>query len=195
MLAGTGFHDAFGRTVSTEEFVEQLVEFRDIVGKIDVFENIPVELKTSSTIPADPIVARPAHVEQLAMYCTMVDRYRGYLLYYKRSEYGRPPDLKAYELEFSDLPSIAVEMGNRRDLLKEALDTRRPDKLLRCEWFGRNCDYGTICGCDKADPLVRIIKQETIRIQQNGDLAQRLIGTIKMPRLLSRGLQETGQES
>lgn len=28
MLAGTGFHDAFGRTVSTEEFVEQLVEFK-----------------------------------------------------------------------------------------------------------------------------------------------------------------------
>ncbi len=27
MLAGTGFHDAFGRTISTEEFVEQFVEF------------------------------------------------------------------------------------------------------------------------------------------------------------------------
>lgn len=179
MLAGTGFHDAFGRTVSTEEFVEQLVEFREIVGKIDVFEDIPVELKTTSSIPADPVAARPSHVEQLGMYCTMVDRRRGYLLYYLRSEYGRPPDLKAYELDFSDLASIASEMEKRRDHLKEALDTGSADKLLKCEWFGRNCDYGTICGCDTADPLVRILKQGAVRLQQNADLAQRLVGTIK----------------
>jgi hypothetical protein len=178
MLAGTGFHDAFGRTVSTEEFVEQLVEFRDIVGKIDAFEDIPVELKTSSKIPGDPVAARPAHVEQLGMYCTMVDRPRGYLLYYRRSEYGRPPDLKAYELDFSDLVGIAAEMERRRDLLKKALDSGSPDGLLRCEWFGRDCDYGKICGCDLADPLVRIMKQGTVRFQENPDLAQRLIGSI-----------------
>src|SRR3989475_4412349 len=28
MLAGSGFHEVFGRAVSTEEFVEQFVEFR-----------------------------------------------------------------------------------------------------------------------------------------------------------------------
>src|SRR2546422_8483007 len=36
MLAGTGFHEVFGRAVSTEEFVEQFVEFQGIVGKIDI---------------------------------------------------------------------------------------------------------------------------------------------------------------
>ena len=34
MLAGTGFQNLFGRTVSTEEFVEQFLELDDIVGKV-----------------------------------------------------------------------------------------------------------------------------------------------------------------
>jgi hypothetical protein len=37
MMAGTGFHETFGRSTSSEEYVEQLVEFREIVGRIDVF--------------------------------------------------------------------------------------------------------------------------------------------------------------
>ncbi|MGH2398303.1 MAG: hypothetical protein ACRDF6_00535, partial [bacterium] len=36
MMAGTGFHDLFGRAVSTEEFVEQFVEYEGVVGKIDI---------------------------------------------------------------------------------------------------------------------------------------------------------------
>ncbi len=99
MMSGTGFHEAFGRAVSTEEFVEQLVEFEEIVGKIDIFENAPVELKTTGSMPADVVAGRPSHVEQLAMYCTMVGKPLGHLLYYKRAEYGRAPQLRALDLE------------------------------------------------------------------------------------------------
>ncbi|HLE77715.1 MAG TPA: hypothetical protein VJA65_04830, partial [bacterium] len=120
MMAGTGFHEAFGRAVSTEEFVEQLVEFQEIVGKIDIYENAPVELKTTGSIPSN-VFWRIDHVEQLGMYCTMVDRPMGYLLYYARAEYGRQPELRAFDLEFTDQSAIAAEMVRRRDLLREAL--------------------------------------------------------------------------
>lgn len=175
-LAGTGFHETFGRAVSTEEFVEQLVEFREIVGKIDVFEHAPVELKTVDTIPADPIAWRPSHVEQLGMYCAMVDRPFGYLLYYRRSEYGRPPELKAYEMAFANLAAIAAEMERRRDLLRIALDSGRPDALPRCDWFGRDCDYGKVCGCEAARPLTRMTRE--VRLREDAALARRLIAGI-----------------
>jgi len=193
MMAGTGFHEAFGRAVSTEEFVEQLVEFREIVGKIDIYEENPVELKTTGSIPSDPVGWRPSDVEQLGMYCAMVDRPGGFLLYYKRSEWGRPPDLKAFDLEFADLPGIAEEMVRRRDLFKEALDTGVPDRLPRCEWFDRNCDFAAICGCARAVPQERMVGPGTVRVGENPVLARRVmegIGASPDPPSLTLGLKD-----
>src|SRR5881628_39750 len=61
MLAGTGFHEVFGHAVSTEEFVEQFVEFQGIVGKIDIYEDVPVELKTTASLPAGLAAAAELH--------------------------------------------------------------------------------------------------------------------------------------
>jgi hypothetical protein len=179
MLAGTGFHEFFGRAISTEEFVEQLVEFQEIVGKIDVYEAIPLELKTTSSMPTDILASRPGHAEQLGMYCTMVGAGAhptgtGHLLYYKRAEWGRPPDLKAFDVEFTDLAGIAGEMIRRRDLLREALETHDPARLPRCEWFGRDCAFAEICGCADAAPLRRIVTGDTVRVRRNPEFAQRV---------------------
>jgi len=174
MMAGTGFHEVLGRTISTEEFVEQLVEFEEIVGKIDIYEDLPLELKTTSSIPTDIIGRRTNNVEQLAMYCTMVGVPSGRLLYYRRAEWGRPPALRAYDLEFADLPRIRTEMMRRRDLLREALQRNDPADLPRCEWFGRDCDYSGICRCDLADALERMVGSETVQINENPDVADRL---------------------
>jgi len=179
MMAGTGFHEFFGRAISTEEFVEQLVEFQEIVGKIDIYEAIPLELKTTASIPTNIIGSRPGHAEQLGMYCAMVNTSAqsvatGHLLYYKRAEWGRPPELRAFDVEFSDLAGIVGEMIRRRDLLREALDTLDPARLPRCEWFGRNCTYGEICGCAGADPLQRIVTGSTVRVRENPEFAERV---------------------
>jgi hypothetical protein len=179
MLAGTGFHEFFGRAVSTEEFVEQLVEYQEIVGKIDVYEAVPLELKTTSSVPAGIIASRPGHVEQLGMYCAMIsagarEAGTGHLLYYKRSEWGRPPDLRAFDVEFSDLAGIAGEMVRRRDLLREALDTHDPARLPRCEWFGRDCAFTEVCGCGAAAPLQRMVTGDTARLRENPEFAQRV---------------------
>jgi len=174
MMAGTGFHDLFGRAVSTEEYVEQLVEFEEIVGKIDVFEDAPIELKTTSSIPTDVLASRPGQVEQLAMYCVMAARPAGHLLYYRRTEYGRDPALEAFDVQVVDRNPIVREMLNRRDLLRAALDTGDPTNLPRCEWFGRDCTYGNVCGCEGARPLVRMVSAETVRVSENAALTEDL---------------------
>jgi hypothetical protein len=172
MMAGTGFHDLFGRAVSTEEYVEQFVEFEEIVGKIDVFESAPIELKTTSSIPTEILNSRPGNVEQLVMYCAMVARPLGHLLYYRRSEYGREPLLKAFDVEMMDRDHIVHDMLRRRDLLRAALDSGDPCHLFRCEWFGRDCAYADICGCDTAQSLTRMVSTETVRVVENTALTE-----------------------
>jgi hypothetical protein len=167
MLAGTGFHDLFGRTVSTEEFVEQFVEYEGIVGKVDIYEDVPVELKTTGSNPDAPGAARAPYIDQLGMYCTMTGARSGRLLLYRREQFGRQPVLRAFRVEFPDLSSIRSEMLRRRDMFREALDRNDPGDLPQCEWFGRNCDYAEICHCDTAPVVPRVVPPDGSRIERD----------------------------
>jgi len=170
MLAGTGFHEVFGRAVSTEEFVEQFVEFQGIVGKIDIYDDVPVELKTTTSLPAGPAAARPSYIDQLGMYCTMTGRDQGRLFVYKRALYGRPGALKAFDVRFRDPSGIEQEMVSRRDLFRNALATNDPGALPRCEWFERSCDYRAVCGCASAEPAGHVVPAAAVDITENGTL-------------------------
>src|SRR5437016_3582908 len=170
MLAGTGFHEVFGRAVSTEEFVEQFVEFQGIVGKIDIYDDVPVELKTTASLPQGAAAARPSYVDQLGMYCTMTGRDQGRLFVYKRALYGRPGALKGFDVRFKDLTAVEREMVRRRDLFREALASQDPSHLPRCEWFELRCDYRTVCGCAAAEPQGRVVPAAAVQIAENGEL-------------------------
>jgi len=170
MLAGTGFHEVFGRAVSTEEFVEQFIEFQGVVGKIDIYEEVPVELKTTASLPTGLAAARASYVDQLGMYCTMTGRDAGRLFVYKRALYGRPGALRAFDVRFRDLRSIEREMVRRRDMFREALTQNDPSGLPRCEWFDMNCDFKAVCGCATAPPLTRVVPATAIRIAENAEL-------------------------
>jgi hypothetical protein len=170
MLAGTGFHEVFGRAISTEEFVEQFIEFQGVVGKIDIYEEIPVELKTTASLPAGLAAARASYIDQLGMYCTMTGRDAGRLFVYKRALYGRPGALRAFDVRFRDLRSIEREMVRRRDLFREALAKNDPSGLPCCEWFEMNCDFKAVCGCGTATPLTRVVPATAVRIAENGEL-------------------------
>lgn len=170
MLAGTGFHEVFGRAVSTEEFVEQFVEFQGVVGKIDIYEEVPVELKTTASLPTGLAAARSSYIDQLGMYCTMTGRDAGRLFVYKRALYGRPGALRAFDVRFRDLRSIEREMVRRRDQFREALAKNDPSGLPRCEWFDMNCDFKAVCGCATATPLTRVVPATAVRIAENGEL-------------------------
>jgi len=150
MWAGTGFHKNFGIAVSSEEYLEQFVEAQGIVGKIDIYENIPVEVKTTST-PVDGenlLKHRPSYIEQLGIYCAMVDVSQGKIIIYQRQgqESSRAP-LIVYHVTFPNLEAIRDEMRRRRDLLVQALISNDPSNLPVCPWFGRGCDYSEVCDC------------------------------------------------
>jgi hypothetical protein len=151
MWAGTGFHKTFGSAVSSEEYLEQFVEAEGIVGKIDIYEKIPVEVKTTST-PVDTkdlLQSRPTYVEQLGMYCAMVKAHEGEIIIYHRSGEESPSTspLVVYHVAFPDLKAIRKEMGRRRDLLVQALIDNDPSNLSVCPWFNRQCDYSQVCDC------------------------------------------------
>jgi hypothetical protein len=154
MWAGTGFHKTFGSAVSSEEYLEQFVEAEGIVGKIDIYEKIPVEVKTTST-PLDTkdlLQYRPAYIEQLGMYCAMVNAHEGEIIIYQRPVQESPstPPLVAYHITFPNLEAIREEMRRRRDLLVQALIANDPGNLPVCPWLNRQCDYSQVCDCATA---------------------------------------------
>lgn len=151
MWAGTGFHKTFGSAVSSEEYLEQFVEAEGIVGKIDIYEKVPVEVKTTST-PLDKkdlLQYRPAYIEQLGMYCAMVKAHEGEIIIYQRPVQESPstPPLVAYHVTFPNLEAIREEMRRRRDLLVQALIANDPSSLPVCPWSNKQCDYSPVCDC------------------------------------------------
>jgi hypothetical protein len=151
MWAGTGFHKTFGSAVSSEEYLEQFVETEGIVGKIDIYEKIPVEVKTTST-PVDTkdlLQYRPNYIEQLGMYCAMVNAHEGDIIIYQRQGEESPSisPLVVYHVTFPDLEAIREEMRRRRDLLVQALIANDPSNLPVCPWLNRQCDYSQVCDC------------------------------------------------
>jgi hypothetical protein len=151
MWAGTGFHKTFGSAVSSEEYLEQFVEAEGIVGKIDIYEKIPVEVKTTST-PVDTkdlLKYRPNYIEQLGMYCAMVNAHEGEIIIYQRQGEESPSTspLLVYHVAFPDMEAIRGEMRRRRDLLVQALISNDPSNLPVCPWLNRQCDYSQVCDC------------------------------------------------
>lgn len=147
MWTGAGFHKTFGLAVSSEEYLEQFVEAEGIVGKIDIYEKIPVEVKTTS-IPLDTkdlLQSRPIYIEQLGMYCAMVNAHEGEVILYQPRSPESP--LAVYHVAFPDLEAIRIEMRRRRDLLMQALIANDPSNLPLCPWFNKQCDYSEVCDC------------------------------------------------
>jgi len=147
-------HKTFGSAVSSEEYLEQFVEAEGIVGKIDIYEKIPVEVKTTST-PVDTkdlLKYRPSYIEQLGMYCAMINVHEGEIIIYQRQEEELPStsQLVVYHVTFPDLEAIREIMRRRRDLLVQALIDNDPGNLPVCPWFNRQCDYFQVCDCATA---------------------------------------------
>jgi len=151
MWAGIGFHKIFGSAVSSEEYIEQSVEADNIVGKIDIYENVPVEVKTTSAPvnTGDLLQNRPTYIEQLGMYCAMVNCGQGKIIIYQRphEEIVQISPLIVYHVTFPNLEAIRDEMLRRRDALMQALISNAPSNLPVCAWFNRGCDYSEVCDC------------------------------------------------
>ena len=151
MWAGIGFHKIFGSAVSSEEYLEQFVEAEGIVGKIDIYEKFPVEVKTTSTSMGTEnlLKHRPTYIEQLGMYCAMVNAHEVEIIMYQRQDDELPSasPILAYHVTFPNLEAIRDEMRRRRDILIQSLISNDPGNLPICPWFNKNCDYSEVCDC------------------------------------------------
>jgi len=190
MWAGTGFHKVFGAAVSSEEYLEQFVEIEGIVGKIDIYEQMPIEVKTTSTAvsPKGLLQYRQTYIEQLGMYCAMVNISQGKIIIYQRQDQEAPQaPLSAYHVTFPNLEAIRDEMRRRRDLLIHALISNDPSNLPVCPWFGRGCDYSEVCDCRTASvPLSYEIAELAGQIQFDDVTCQQLLAEVAVPQPSSR---------
>lgn len=180
MMAGKGFHDLFGHAVSSEEYLEQFVEWEGVVGVIDVYQEMPTELKTTAGLEEGMEFreSRPSYVEQLAMYCAMVDEPRGRLILYDRGSEDKRPSLSVQDASFDNLDMIKEEMRKRRDAFAAALREGSPGDLPKCPWFGRGCEFQSACGCTDAKEFVPTIAQSVPPLKPNPDEAKNLLSML-----------------
>ena len=78
-------------------------------------KKIPVEVKTTfvSMETKDLLQHRPTYIEQLGMYCAMVNAHEGEIIVYLRQEEESPPAalLLVYHVTFPNLEAIRDEMA------------------------------------------------------------------------------------
>ncbi len=153
MLAGTGFHDHFIRRVAREATMEQTLEWEGIVGRVDIYEKLPLEIKTtdSPVDPEDVERVRPSYLEQLGIYCGMAKQERGYLLIFSRSG---EDFLAGFSADFGYISGIRREILRRRDAFRSAIKSGDPSGLPNCPFAGKTCVYFEkgICDCDPKVP-------------------------------------------
>ena len=169
ILSGTGFHEIFSDIVSTEEYVEQLLEYKGIIGKVDIFEDIPIELKTTSSIPNNIYKEKLSYIEQLGMYCAMADCDKGQLIIYKRGNGKKPAILKVFDITYLNIEKIKTSMLERKGMFQYALDNKNPEDLPKCEWYKKRCDYSKHCNCTTASVGEPIVNNDEITISPNED--------------------------
>lgn len=158
---GRAVHRTLGSRLAGEGTLEARVRRSGLVGRIDILSDVPVEVKTSSALvdPSDLLLERPDHVEQLAMYCALVERPAGRLLTLVGND-QEISEVQAVDFAFGSVREVLREMEQRAEQLRSALGGQAPDALPRCPWFGRGCEYegAGVCSCtgeeEAAAPLL-----------------------------------------
>ena len=147
---GYRLHEQLGRRLGPAAAREFRVRRDGIVGRIDLLDGRPVELKTTESPPNDDDdlrERRPGYVEQLAMYAALLDVPEGRLVVIGPPRDG-PPEVQVWDLEVRDLAAVRSEMLARADRLRRARHDRVPGELPRCVWFDRGCPYRKAAACD-----------------------------------------------
>jgi hypothetical protein len=171
MEGGREAHLRIGHALAPARLREVRLRREGIVGQIDLIEGGPVEIKTTS-LPADAAavrVSRPSYIEQLGMYCALMDHPSGRLLL-AGSSAGPPTPVDVYDGRFGTLEPVWSEMRARAQALRSALERRVPDGLPRCPWKGRGCEFesASLCSCTGDEPpLPTTILDQLVEFTRN----------------------------
>ena len=181
--SGRYLHRQVERVVAPDGAFEVRVRRDGLVGRIDALTDRPVEVKTTtSAVGADALVReRPEQVEQLGMYCALLERPEGRLVVLvARGE--SVDEVRTYDFSFRDLPAVLAEMHARAESLRASLSAGRPEALPACRWYDRGCEFqgAGVCDCSgvEAEPSSTILERAE-RVEPRPELDRELL-----PRLL-----------
>jgi hypothetical protein len=182
---GRALHRTLGARLAREGILEARVRRDGLVGRIDILAELPIEVKTATALvdPSELPVYRPDHIEQLGMYCALVDRPAGRLLTLVASPQG-VSEVQAVDVSFRSTSRILSEMRRRADLLRAAWAEARVDRLPRCPWYGRGCEFeeSSVCACTgKEEPVPHPIPEEVETISAKDDVRDRVRAALSEP--------------
>ncbi len=168
---GRAAHRRLGLALAAEGRLEVRLRRDGVTGRIDLLTDRPVEIKTGSVSPED----RPEQLEQLAIYCALVDLPRGRLVHLLERP-SEPSALVASDVEMGDLAAVLAEVRRREGAIRSALERGDPGPLGRCRWFDAGCEYrlAGLCACRGDEPPEPSVLTEQIRSRApRPDVAER----------------------
>ena len=151
---GRGWHRRVAAALPSEGLYEVRLRRRGVVARIDLLADVPVEIKSGAPVAAEEIFAlRPEYIEQLAVYCALIERTLGRIVHLAPDP-GGPVTVTAVDVAFDDRERLTQAVDARVAALRAAIRDRAPAALPRCRWFGRGCEYGAAgtCDCTGAEP-------------------------------------------
>lgn len=179
---GRDLHVLLGGALAPPGQFELRFQRDGMVGQLDWLDEGPTELKTTEgpLPPEVEVAARTGYLDQLAMYCALVDRPSGRLLVVETAD-GAPKQGMAIAVEYTGADGIRAEMHRRAALLREAFARGEPDRLPRCAWFGRGCEFqqARLCRCTGSEiPAVPIGEHSVESIALDEGRTSRLNGVL-----------------
>jgi hypothetical protein len=174
---GRSVHRQLGSALAPEGALEVRVRREGFVGRIDLWADLPVEVK-SVTRPVHPLEwasARPDQVEQLAMYAALTERRVGRLVSVEPT-LDSAPQVEALEVVFDKISDVAVTMRQRAEALRRAWRDRSSSGLPACRWFGRGCEYqqAEVCDCAAGEAPGEMVAPGDVTVRPVPELAARI---------------------
>jgi hypothetical protein len=188
--SGRFLHRQVERVIAPDCALEVRLRREGLVGRIDALTDRPVEVKSATVaVEEDALVTdRPEQVEQLGMYCALLERPVGRLVTLV-ARGDTVEEVRTYDITYRELPAMLAEMQARAESLRSCLRAGRPDGLARCRWYGRGCEYRSLPTCDctgtEPDPSSAILERvERVepRPQFDAELLPRLAEALRTTR-------------
>ncbi len=127
---------------------EREIKLNGVIGTIDVFDNVPIEIKTTR---AEDDTPRPYHIKQLTYYMAMTNSNVGILLYLMVNDYEKPFRFRTITLSDAELSEARKEIETRSKFFNAALAAKDPfiaphvkknsDLMWKCQY----CKYREKC--------------------------------------------------
>lgn len=151
---GRSWHRTVAERLPEEGAYEVRVRRRGVIARIDLLADVPVEIKSGAAVAVDDLPGqRPEHLEQLGIYCSLLDRTQGRVVHLAPAP-GDGMAVGAVDIDFSSEATLAGAVDRRLRQLRTAILTKSPVELPRCRWWSRGCEYGDAgtCDCSGAEP-------------------------------------------